>query len=73
MATPRNTTWCAQAGTGGIYTRTGDRAKCVAFEVMDGVIIRVVYQPATGKVITAFPDNDPIPKLKKLAEIQYDF
>lgn len=54
IATSPGTKWYAQTGTGGIYT----------YEVRDGVRMRVVYQPATGKVITAFPDNAPIPPYK---------
>lgn len=33
-------------------------------ETRDGVSVRVVYEPATGRVVTGFPDNDPIPNLK---------
>ncbi|WP_276575493.1 MafI family immunity protein [Dickeya dianthicola] len=57
IATSPNTTWYAQTGTGGQYTSKGDPAKWVAYEERDGVRIRVVYQPAIGKIITAFPDN----------------
>ena len=64
IATSPNTKWYAQTGTGGIYTSNGDPAKWVAYEVRDGVRMRVVYQPAAGKVITAFPDNAPIPPYK---------
>lgn len=39
----------------------GDPAKWVDYEVRDGGRMRVVYQPATGNVITAFPGNAPIP------------
>ncbi|WP_349752732.1 hemagglutinin repeat-containing protein [Stutzerimonas nosocomialis] len=66
IATSPNTKWYAQTGTGGIYTSKGDPAKWVAYEVRDGVRMRVVYQPATGKVITAFPDNAPIPPYKPI-------
>lgn len=64
VATSPSTKWYAQTGTGGVYTSKGDPAKWVAYEVRDGVRMRVVYQPATGKVITAFPDNAPIPPYK---------
>ncbi|MFD3242591.1 VENN motif pre-toxin domain-containing protein [Rahnella perminowiae] len=64
IATAPNTQWYAQTGTGGMYTGKGDPAKWVAYEVRDGVRIRVVYQPATGKIITAFPDNAPMPSYK---------
>ncbi|TDN42516.1 EndoU domain-containing protein, partial [Azoarcus indigens] len=66
IATSPNTKWYAQTGTGGAYTSKGDPAKWVAYEVRDGVRMRVVYQPATGKVITAFPDNAPIPPYKPI-------
>ncbi|MFP1787768.1 EndoU domain-containing protein, partial [Lonsdalea quercina] len=65
VATSPNTQWYAQTGTGGLYTSKGDPAKWVAYEVRDGVRLRVVYQPATGKVITAFPDSKPIPAQSK--------
>ncbi|WP_083439327.1 EndoU domain-containing protein [Herbaspirillum autotrophicum] len=65
IATSPNTKWYAQTGTGGLYTKNGDPAKWVAYEVRDGVQIRVVYQPATGKVVTAFPDPNPVPSSLK--------
>ncbi|PRA83812.1 hypothetical protein CQ054_17970 [Ochrobactrum sp. MYb29] len=36
----------------------------MAYDTRDGVRIRVVYEPATGHVITGFPDNNPIPSYK---------
>ncbi|MHC6224503.1 PAAR/RHS domain-containing protein [Pseudomonas sp. X10] len=57
------TKWYAQKGSGGAYTKNGDVANWVAWETRDGVRIRVVYQPAKGRIITAFPDNEPIPNL----------
>ena len=66
IATSPATQWYAQTGTGGIYTKAGDPAKWVAYEVRDGVRIRVVYEPATGRVVTAFPDNNPIPNYKPI-------
>lgn len=65
IATSPSTQWYAQTGTGGLYTGKGDPAKWVAYEVRDGVRLRVVYQPVTGKVITAFPDSKPIPVQSK--------
>lgn len=59
IAASPGTKWYAQTGAGGIYTVKCDPAKWVAYEVRDGVRIRVVYQSATGKLITAFPDNAP--------------
>lgn len=66
IATSPNTTWYAQTGTGGKYTAKGDPAKWVAYEERDGVRIRVVYQPATGKIVTAFPDDKPMPPSKPI-------
>ena len=62
IATSPSTQWYAQTGTGGQYTNAGTPAKWVAWETRNGVQIRVVYQPATGKVITAFPDAGGPPK-----------
>ncbi|WP_248768979.1 hypothetical protein [Pseudomonas sp. MWU12-2345] len=53
-------------GAGGTYTAKGDAAKWVAYETRDGVRMRVVYQPATGKVVTAFSDDAPIPPCKPI-------
>jgi filamentous hemagglutinin len=66
ITTSPSTKWYAQTGTGGAYTAKGDAAKWVAYETRDGVRVRVVYQPATGKVITAFPDDAPIPPYKPI-------
>ena len=61
IATSPDTQWYAQTGTGGSYTSKGKPANWVAYEIRDGVRVRVVYQPAAGKIITAFPDNAPVP------------
>nr|WP_323744605.1 DUF637 domain-containing protein [Pseudomonas sp. UFMG81] len=66
ITTSPNTKWYAQTGTGGAYTAKGDPAKWVAYETRDGVRMRVVYQPATGKVVTAFPDDAPVPPYKPI-------
>ena len=66
IATSPDTKWFAQTGTGGIYTAKGDPAKWVSYEVRDGVRIRVVYQPATGRVITGFPDDQLMPPYKPI-------
>ncbi|WP_319002075.1 RHS repeat-associated core domain-containing protein [Burkholderia cepacia] len=58
-----NTKWYAQTGTGGALTKAGEPATWVSWEVRDGVRIRTVYQPAVGRIVTAFPDNEPIPIL----------
>jgi len=66
ITTSPSTKWYAQTVTGGAYTAKGDAAKWVAYETRDGVRMRVVYQPATGKVVTAFPDDAPIPPYKPI-------
>lgn len=63
IVTSSNTIWYGQRGIG-LYTKAGEAARWAAWEVRDGVRIRVVYEPANGKVITAFPDVRPIPPLK---------
>ena len=63
IVTSPHTTWYAQTGSGGALTNAGDPAKWVAWETRDGVQIRTVIKPATGEVITAFPDPGPIPNL----------
>jgi len=57
IVTAPDTQWYAQTGTGGELTAKGGPANWAAWETRDGVQIRVVYQPATGKVLTAFPDT----------------
>lgn len=49
----------AQTGNGGVRTASGNPAIWRAWEVRDGVRIRVAYEPATGRVRTAFPDSEP--------------
>ncbi|MFT7387758.1 MAG: filamentous hemagglutinin [Candidatus Endobugula sp.] len=66
ITTSPSTKWFAQTGSGGKYTKSGKPAKWVAWEVRDGVRVRVVFEPATGRVVTGFPDNAPIPKLKPI-------
>ncbi|MBL8389350.1 MAG: EndoU domain-containing protein [Hydrogenophaga sp.] len=59
IATNPNTRWYAQTGTGGSTTKAGDPARWVAWESRDGVTMRVVFEPASGRVVTAFPDTPP--------------
>jgi hypothetical protein len=61
IVTSPNTTWYAQSGSGGYFEKGGKAAKWVAWEVRDGIRIRVIYQPATCRVVSAFPDAKPIP------------
>ena len=58
ILTSVDTHWLAQTGSGGALTKSGAPARWRAWEVRDGVRIRIVYEPATGEVITAFPDPD---------------
>jgi filamentous hemagglutinin len=59
VVTSPTTQWYAQTGTGGAVTKAGDPARWVAWETRDGVSMRVVYEPATGRTVTAFPDSVP--------------
>jgi len=65
IATSPDTKWFAQTGTGGTYTNAGRPARWVAWEEREGVRVRVVYEPASGKIVTAFPDNNPTPPTLK--------
>jgi len=65
IATSPDTKWFAQTGTGGTYTNAGRPARWVAWEEREGVRVRVVYEPASGKIVTAFPDNNPTPPALK--------
>lgn len=40
---------------GALYTRNGDPSRWKVEGVVDGVNIRVIYEPATGRVVTGFP------------------
>lgn len=69
IATAPDTRWFAQSGNGGAYTGKGKPARWVAWEVRDGIQVRVIYEPATGKVISAFPDSaGPPPNLRAIAK-----
>ncbi len=59
VVTSPTTQWYAQTGTGGMVTKAGDPARWVSWETRDGVSIRVVIEPATGRTVTAFPDSAP--------------
>ncbi|WP_192882268.1 polymorphic toxin MafB class 1, partial [Neisseria meningitidis] len=62
IVTSPKTQWYAQTGTGGKYIAKGRPARWVSYETRDGIRIRTVYEPATGKVVTAFPDRTSNPK-----------
>ncbi|SHG21356.1 EndoU nuclease [Jatrophihabitans endophyticus] len=53
------TRWHVQTGGGAKYTRSGKPAVWRAWEVRDGVRLRVVWEPATGRIRSAFPDDGP--------------
>lgn len=65
IATSPDTQWFAQTETGGAYTNAGNPARWVAWEERDNVRVRVVYEPASGKIVTAFPDSNPTPPTLK--------
>jgi Bacterial EndoU nuclease/Pretoxin HINT domain len=56
IITDPTTKWFAQTGKGGTLTSSGNPARWIAWEVRDGVQVRVVYEPATSRVPTSFPD-----------------
>ncbi len=66
IVTSPTTQWYAQTGTGGQYTNSGKPARWVSFETRDGIRIRTVYEPATGRVVTAFPDNSQQSNLRPI-------
>ena len=56
VATDPNSSWTWQKGaTGSLFTRAGDPSRVAINGVYNGVSIRVIYEPATGRVITGFP------------------
>lgn len=55
IATDPKLKWIPQTGTGGSYTRSGLPAKFLVEGVYDNVKIRVIIQPASEGIITAFP------------------
>lgn len=59
IATSSKTKWYAE--TEGLYTKAGSRVRWTAWEIRDGVRIKVVYEPASGIVISAFPNNAKVP------------
>jgi filamentous hemagglutinin len=66
IATDPKTQWYAQTGGGALYTKAGDPARWVSYETRDNVRVRVVLEPATGKIVTGFPDDAPIPNYPKM-------
>lgn len=58
VATSPNSVWTQQTGpAGALYTNAGNPSRWKVEGVVDGVNIRVIYEPATGRVVTGFPFN----------------
>ncbi|TQK52560.1 intein/RHS repeat-associated protein [Streptomyces sp. SLBN-118] len=56
VATSPSSVRTQQTGRAGApYTRNGDPSRWKVEGVVDGVNIRVIYEPATGRVVTGFP------------------
>ncbi|MEV0776889.1 polymorphic toxin-type HINT domain-containing protein [Streptomyces sp. NPDC050428] len=56
VATSPNSVRTQQTGrAGALYTRNGDPSRWKVEGVVDGVNIRVIYEPATGRIVTGFP------------------
>ncbi|OZV81609.1 hypothetical protein CA850_10595 [Micromonospora echinospora] len=56
VATNPSNSWTWQKGAhGSLYTRRGDPSRVKIEGVHDGVQIRVIFEPATDRVITGFP------------------
>jgi len=54
IVTSPNTKWYVQTGNGGKYTNKGEPARWIAYEMRDGVRVKVVYESVNGKVITTY-------------------
>jgi hypothetical protein len=56
VATNPSNSWTWQKGSqGSMFTRRGDPSRVKIEGVYDGVNIRVIYEPATDRIITGFP------------------
>jgi len=56
VATNPSSTWTWQTGArGSMYTRAGDPSRVKIEGVHDGVNIRVIFEPANDRIVTAFP------------------
>ncbi|MFF0249975.1 DNRLRE domain-containing protein [Streptosporangium sandarakinum] len=56
VATSPNSVRTQQTGrAGALYTRNGDPSRWKVEGVVDGVNIRVIYEPATNRIVTGFP------------------
>ena len=56
VATNPNSTWQWQTGApGSLYTNAGNPSRVAIQGVIDNVLIKVIYEPATGRIVTGFP------------------
>lgn len=56
VATSPNSNWKQQTGSAGSdYTRRGNPSRWRVEGVVDGVNIRVIYEPANNRIVTGFP------------------
>lgn len=56
VATSPSSRWTWQTGArGSMYTRAGDPSRVKIEGVHDGVNIRVIFEPANDRIVTAFP------------------
>ncbi len=56
VATSPNSVRTQQTGrAGALYTRNGDPSRWKVEGVVDGVNVRVIYEPATDRIVTGFP------------------
>ncbi|MEV3934534.1 RHS repeat-associated core domain-containing protein [Glycomyces sp. NPDC049804] len=58
VATSPNSTWTQQSGKrGSLFEGNGSPSKWKVEGLVDGVNIRVIYQPAIDRIVTGFPFN----------------
>ena len=58
VATNPGNTWTWQKGApGSLYTRAGDPSRVAIEGTVDGVKIKVIFEPATQKFVTAYPPS----------------
>lgn len=56
VATDPNSTWTWQTGArGSLHTRSGDPSRVAIVGSTGGVTIKVILEPATDRVVTAYP------------------
>ncbi|MFE6614018.1 polymorphic toxin-type HINT domain-containing protein [Amycolatopsis sp. NPDC057786] len=58
VATSPRSRWTQQTGkSNALYTKNGDPSRWKIEGVVDGVNVRVIYEPATSRIVTGFPVN----------------